>query len=46
MFKPGSVNDGEEAGQKPTDAYARAQGIEYRRLSQQWDQLTIQNGVL
>ena len=42
----GQLLRAKEAGQKPTGAYARAQGIEYHRLSQQWDQLTIQNGVL
>ena len=32
-----------ETNEKPTDS---AQSIEYRRLSQQWDQLAIQDGVL
>ena len=35
-----------ETNEKPTDFYAKAQSIEYRCLSQQWDQLAIQDGVL
>ena len=35
-----------ETNQKPTSAYEKSQSIEYRRLSQQWDQLSIQDGVL
>ena len=35
-----------ERGQKPSPDLAKSQSIEYRRLLQQWDQLTIHNGVL
>jgi len=35
-----------ETNQQPTDADAKAQGIEHHHLSQQWNQLTIQDGVL
>ena len=35
-----------ETNEKPTDSYVKAQSIEYRRISQQWDQLAIQDGVL
>ena len=35
-----------QTNQKPTDAYAKAQGIEYRRLGKQWDKLATPNGVL
>jgi len=32
--------------QKPTYEYAKSQRLEYCRLSQQWEQLRIQNGLL
>ena len=35
-----------ETNQKPTDAYTKSLGIEYRRLSQQWDQSAVCDGVL
>ena len=35
-----------ETNQQSTDADVKAQGIEYRCLSQQWNQLAIQDGVL
>ena len=35
-----------EAQQKPHPSHARSQGLQYRRLYQQWDQLIIQDGVL
>ena len=35
-----------ETNLKPTDTYTKAQGIEYGKLSQQWDQLTVCDGVL
>ena len=35
-----------ETNEKPMYFYAKAQSIEYRHLSQQWEQLAIQDGVL
>ena len=42
----GKILHDKETGQKTTDGHAKSQGLEYRRLSQQWDQLRIQNGLL
>ena len=35
-----------ERNQQPSQDYAKGQCIEYRRLLQQWDQLSVQDGVL
>ena len=35
-----------EANQQPLQDQAKGQNIEYRRLLQQWDQLSVHNGVL
>ena len=42
----GQLLRAKETYQKQTNAYEKSQGIEYRCLSQQWDQLSIQDGVL
>ena len=42
----GKILQAKDTGQKPTVEYAKSQGLEYRRLSQQWDQLRIQDGLL
>ena len=42
----GQLLRAKETNWKPTNAYEKSQGIEYRHLSQQWDQLSIQDGVL
>ena len=42
----GQLLRAKETNQKPTDAYTKAQGVEYRHLSQQWDQLAIRDGLL
>ena len=42
----GKILQAKDTGQKPTGAYGKSQGLEYRRLSQQWDQLRIQDGQL
>ena len=35
-----------ESNQQPSQDQAKGQGLEYRRLLQQWDQLTVHHGVL
>ena len=42
----GKILQAKDTGQKPTGAHGKSQGLEYRRLSQQWDQLRIQDGLL
>ena len=42
----GKLLRAKETNQKPTDTYTKSQGIEHRRLSQQWDQLAVCDGVL
>ena len=42
----GKLLRAKETNQKPTDAYTKSQGIEYRWLSQQWNQLAVCGGVL
>ena len=42
----GKLLRAKETNQKPIDAYTKSQGIEYHRLSQQWDQLAVCDGVL
>ena len=42
----GSLLQAKETNQKPSADHAKCQGLEYRRLYQQWDQLVAQEGVL
>ena len=42
----GKLLRAKETNQKPTDAYTKSQGIKHHRLSQQWDQLAVCDGVL
>ena len=42
----GSLLQAKETNQKPSADHAKCQGLEYRRLYQQWDQLVAQDGVL
>ena len=35
-----------ETDQKPSQDKAKSQGLEYRRLLQQWDQLVVKDGIL
>ena len=42
----GKLLRAKETNQKLTDTYTKFQGIEYRHLSQQWDQLAVCDRVL
>ena len=42
----GKLLRAKETNQKPTDAFTKSQGIEYCRLSQQWNLLAVCDGVL
>jgi len=42
----GKILQAKDTGKQPTGDYAKGQGLEYRRLSQQWDQLKIQDRLL
>ena len=42
----GQILQAKESGPKPMSNYAKSQGLEYRRLHQQWDQLRTQDGLL
>ena len=42
----GSLLQAKETNQKPLADHAKCQGLEYRRLYQQWNQLVAQEGVL
>ena len=42
----GSFLKAKEINQKPSADYSKSQGLEYRQLCQQWNQLVAQEGVL
>ena len=42
----GLILKAKETNQKPSADHAKSQGLEYRRLCQQWHQLVAQEGVL
>ena len=42
----GEILQAKQGNCKPTIEYAKAHSLEYRRLLQQWEQLTMSDGVL